>query len=659
MLAPRNAVTTTDWFVIAGVLLLIVAVLIWQSLRVRTLADYCVAGRRFGWFMLTLSMFGSGTSTDRPSAITAGGWRFGLAGALWQIVWLPTIPLMWLVAPAFRRVRAFTVADFFTIRFGTSTAILYSILAVLYSTTVIAGILFTSSIVLESLSDGLAEETAADLGWSVPVINLDAALAPPDVEGQDLVQWRALSGRDLIVGVLATALIIFAVFAGLGGSIVVDALQGILLTALTIVLAVSCIDRLGGLEGVAEAGAMRAGLFELIPPQQVAGQLGSPPITIFLLVVLSIAAATGCVALPQLMCVIGAGRNEAASRFGCAAGSLLRRCLGFAYVIIGLASVALFLGPDSPLLQSGDPADAILHERLAEAAANPVVEVPLVGSGMQDSADAAFARSVLGRVARILLPAIMPGLLGLLIATLCAAVISHGATQVIAAGTMLADLIKRPAARSHQSVRQTLWRCRLCGAAIVVAALVLQASCLNAIDLLKLLIGIPAAIGLSIWMGLCWVRWNTPAVWLSVMMSAAAWLLVVAYPEQILFSFPALEDVMFVIRAGQPVMTDAWQMTWALSAGLIGGAVTALMTLPVASDRLHHFFGLLRTPVRPDEDNHVPCRIPPDELNLTPVVRFGSFQFPRPSAGDVLGGSFLTAAAVAMTLAIVWVSQQV
>jgi solute:Na+ symporter, SSS family len=652
----RAEISGTDWILLSIVLLLTAILVIRCALRLRTLSDYCLGGQRFGKRMMLLFAFGSGTSTDQPPAMVAGIWRSGLSGLWWQLLWLPVTPFFWLVAPMLRRVRAFTMADFFAVRFGRSTAVLYAVYGIMISTTLIAGILFTSAGLLEVLSGGIAQDAAEQLNWKVPILDVDAALQPHGSERRAIVDYRQFNGRDVVGVLLTVLLVVCAASAGLAGSIVVDAIQGILTAALTLALAFAIVSQLGGVGAISSSGALKAGMFDFVATSGAPGLVDHEPLTPFYLAALATAALIGFLAQPHIMCLVGAGRSETEARFGYATGNLMKRCLAVVCAVIGLGCLAWYLGPNSPLLESGDPDDVILHGELSLAAQT--------SPNLRDDAerpalnriDDQFAESVFGRVGLVLLPKVLPGLLGLMMAAVVAAVISHCGTQMIVAGGLFTENIYRTFMSPHASQRRYIWVCRISGVMIVLTAVALQASFSDAIDALKLIIKTPATIGLSIWMGLFWIRWNTAAVWVSTLLSTATWILVAWFPEQVLFSFPSFQELMFFDLQDELIMKDSWQIVWYLGAGLLGGTITALMTSPAPPDQLHHFFCLLRSPIQPNESTRFPCRVPGETIDQEPVLSFGSFQCPRPTRLAVIGFVVFSLLTIGIIYATKWLS---
>ena len=142
---------TADWVLVIIAALAMLAMAVVSARRLKSPSQYFTGGRKTRRFTLALFAFGSGTPTDSQSSVMTSAWRFGLAGLWWQFVWLPFAPVYWILAPLLRRLRAITTADFFAMRFGPSTALLYSVYGIIICIVLMAGVLFSSARLLETL----------------------------------------------------------------------------------------------------------------------------------------------------------------------------------------------------------------------------------------------------------------------------------------------------------------------------------------------------------------------------------------------------------------------------------------------------------------------------------------------------------------------------
>jgi hypothetical protein len=349
---------------------------------------------------------------------------------------------------------------------------------------------------------------------------------------------------------------------------------------------------------------------------------------VFYIVMLSLTALAGIVVQPHIMGVCGAGKTEFEGRFGFTFGNFLKRFCTIAWTFTGLACIVWYLGSHSPLSHADAPlAGTAEYQELSEAERAKIEgdravlkDLKAVTSeefeNMSDeerarikSLDNDFADRLFGRAAHDILPLIAPGLIGLLMASLLAAIMSTSDAQMVVSSGLFTENIYRKYLGKSKSQRHYLWVGRISGLVIVLLALVLQATFTDVIDALKVIIKTPAAIGISLWIGIMWRGWTPAAVWISTLCSAAAWAAVAYFPGELHARF--LPDRMF---NSQGNMFDSWQMVSYLSAGLVSGFITSLLTRRVREDKLDHFFRLIHTPVKPDEVIDAPCTLPKDPL---------------------------------------------
>lgn len=641
-----------DWIVLAAYFVTILIVGLWSATKVKDAADFFMGGRRFGKVFMMFFAFGSGTSSDQAITVVAGTWRTGLAGIWWQFLWLPATPFYWIIAPILRRIRALTTADFFGSRFSPATAVLYSFYGMFISIVFIAAGLFSSGKMINALTgnalDKMATEVAEKHGKLVPMVSL-VSVAPSenDLDGEPAksrltvsVEWRAIYGYEFAILAMTVLFVSYGMAGGLGAAIITDFIQGVLTIAFSILLLPFVFHQIGGFGALQNATELKPGMFDFVASAQVAQQLGREPITVLYVCVLSITALAGIIVQPHIMGVCGAGKTEYEGRFGFTVGNFLKRFCTVAWTFTGLACIAWYLGTNSPLLQSGNPDDQALYESLKMKASGTAIDLPEAEARQLDETEKNFADELFGRAAYDILPTIAPGLVGLLLASLLAAVMSTcDAQMVVSSGLFTENIYKRHIVRG-QSERHYVWVGRFAGLAIVVGALVLQATFTDVIHAMKVVIKTPAAIGISMWFGIFWKRWNTLSVWAATAAAGITWFAVGYYPDALLKQFPGL-SALFTETGDGVVMRQMWQDICYLSAGVIAGIVTSLVTAPQSPQQLDRFFTLLRTPVREGEVVIEPCTVPENNPERENVIELAGFQFPVPTKLGV--GGFIVA----------------
>ncbi len=650
---------TVDWIVVFVSLLLILIIAVISAVRMRMPDDYFTAGRRVRRVLLILFAFGSGTSSDSQSSVMTGTWRAGLAGLWWQFLWLPITPFYWIIAPLLRRLRAITTADFFAMRFGPSTAALYSVYGMIISVVLMAGILFGGARLLNTLTDPFFSELSAAINLRLPVIDVPAAFQPPAIDRPPVVTWRIVGSEDVAACCLCIAIVISGVIGGLSSVIRIDAIQGMLRIGLTGLLLPVIFRRIGGFGVLHTMESLKPGMLDFVASSTATVEAGQEPFTPFYLAMLSIAALAGIIVQPHIIAMCGAGRTELDSRIGFTFGSLLKRSMAIAWVFIGLGCLVWYLGPSSPLqAPQATVEQRELFSQLTMVASGDQSSLSPQESTALHATDFAFADRIFGRVARDILNEVLPGLLGLMVAMVLAAVISHCGTQMIVGSGLFAEHLYRHHIAPGREAGHYLAVGRVCGPLLVAVALLLQTTFTDITDVLKLVIKTPAVIGISMWMGLVWTRWNTVSVWSTTIAAAFLGVICGYFPEEIQKSLPALSDQMFMNGPSGLIMIDAWKIVCILSGGLFVGVIASMLTDPQHDDQLEHFYRVIRTPVTPDESEYADQYMPPEENELVPAVSFFGFQFPGPTKGGTIGFVVAWLVVIGMILGTKWLSLQ-
>ena len=645
-LKPNNmlGIHFADWGILTLYFVVIVGVGIWSAAKINNVTDFFMGGRRFGKAFMMFFAFGSGTSSDQAITVVAGTWRAGLAGIWWQFLWLPVTPFYWLIAPMLRRLRALTTADIFGNRFSPSVAVLYSIYGIIISIVLIAGGLYGSGKMINALTGNALDDIAARQNIQVPSISLkwvkieDAAVPINELKPKLTVSvsYRRLQGYEFAILAMTILFVGYGMAGGLGAAIVTDFIQGILTIAFSIMLLPFVYSKIGGFGALQDAADLKPRMFDFMASPQVASLLGQEPITLFYIGMLSITALTGIIVQPHIVGVCGAGKTEYEGRYGFTVGNFLKRLCTVAWTFTGMACIAWYLSAAGPLATSADPTDQALYQDLQARVSSDYENLPAAEAAAIDSTDRAFADELFGRAAYDILPAICPGLIGLLMASLLAAVMSTSDAQmVMSSGLFTESLYKRYVAPFRKEMHY-VWVGRLAGLMIVAAALLLQAFFTDVVHAMKVIIKTPAIIGVSLWFGLFWKRWNPTSVWVSTIVGATVWFYASYFGPE-LYNGILPVDSMFRFVDGVPQLGDSWQMVFVLLATVCSGILTSLLTEQQSPEQLDRFFQLLRTPVELDEKVIIPCRVPENSVRRDPVIEVGEWQFPKPTKLGMVG----------------------
>ncbi len=105
------------------------------------------------WLIIFLYLIG--TSTDQAVTVASKTYDSGASGIGYQWLWLFSTPFYWLLAPLFRGMRAVTIADYFSNRYGRSVEMLFAIVGMLQLAVMIGIILRASGSMITAVSGGV------------------------------------------------------------------------------------------------------------------------------------------------------------------------------------------------------------------------------------------------------------------------------------------------------------------------------------------------------------------------------------------------------------------------------------------------------------------------------------------------------------------------
>ena len=116
-----------DWAVVGLYFVANTAICIWAALqKEKDTADYFLASRNAGWFLIGSSIFASNIGAEHLIGLAGSGAGSGMAFAHWELhSWLVLV-LGWVFAPFYLRARIFTTPEFLERRYTPGTRTLLS-----------------------------------------------------------------------------------------------------------------------------------------------------------------------------------------------------------------------------------------------------------------------------------------------------------------------------------------------------------------------------------------------------------------------------------------------------------------------------------------------------------------------------------------------------
>ena len=127
-----STLTGIDWLAIAFYFGILLCVAWWVvSRRKDTAADYFLAGRNLGWWVIGASIFASNIGSEHIVGLAGSGAKDGVAMAHYELHAWCLLVLAWVFVPFYARSLVFTMPEFLERRFSTSSRYVLSIVSLI------------------------------------------------------------------------------------------------------------------------------------------------------------------------------------------------------------------------------------------------------------------------------------------------------------------------------------------------------------------------------------------------------------------------------------------------------------------------------------------------------------------------------------------------
>lgn len=486
--------------VIAIYFAIVIAIGAWSSRRVKNQEDYFVAGRRFGKFIQTFTSFGAGTNVESPVGVATTTFTNGAAGIWSSLTYLFVTPFYWMIAPWMRRLRVLTMADYLEERYRSKAiAGLYSLVAAtLLMIHISVGFQAASKTVMAlapKTSEQLSDDERREYAQALELRQLrEKDYATLSEHEKDRLNNLEQAGprmffshidKDTLVWIICIIVLIYGVSGGLAAAALTDALQGMCILALTVMLFPFCwsaINAQFGGEGVMDA--LRTVHAQL--PESYFNILGAPAtmdFTWYYIVALSVMAISNTPAQSHFFTTHASAKNEFACRFGAVTGAYIKRFCAVLWGFLALCALAIY------------------HDNLHDP------------------------DLMWGFATYNLLEPVGMGLMGLMMASLMAALMSTADTLMITSSGLLTRNIYRPIFPNRDEKHYVLIG-RVLGSAVVVTGAVVATQFDTILELLKFMWEINVVVAATWWLGMKWRRANRIGAWCSMSFAAMFFFLV-------------------------------------------------------------------------------------------------------------------------------------
>ncbi len=358
-----------DALVILAFVVGTLAVGIHSSRTVKKQSDFYLGGRKLGRGLQFFLQFGNSTDAASGPTLAAGVYNNGAGGSFlngFQAVFLT--PFFWFTQPWYRRVRVTTVADIFVDRFGdkglASAYAIYNIFIILFVLGLgnVAGYKVAAAM-LPKQEKEWTDQDRQNIGeyheyqalkkqvasGTLPVTDKRYAALDSRVQRGEISSFVSFV-RPVPFYIAYNAIIaVYIVMGGLRAAAITDAIQGLLILAMSILLIPVGLHYVHGFAGMhQEAGDPKKFTF--------AGSL-----SILSIFAISVGSLIQLFGLSHNMSTGGSAKDENTARFGMLTGSFTKRFVIIAWILCGLLAVAIF---NNHSLSDGDDAWGALSQKL-------------------------------------------------------------------------------------------------------------------------------------------------------------------------------------------------------------------------------------------------------------------------------------------------------
>jgi SSS family solute:Na+ symporter len=178
-LAVTTHMAAIDWMAIGLYFLVLLGVAWWVVRKNKdTAADYFLAGRNLGWWVIGASIFASNIGSEHIVGLAGSGAKDGVALAHYELHAWCLLVLAWVFVPFYMRSQVFTMPEFLERRFSTGSRYVLSIVSIVtFILSKIAVGIFAGGVVFSTLLPELSVtlgSTVIDSFWigSIAVILL-------------------------------------------------------------------------------------------------------------------------------------------------------------------------------------------------------------------------------------------------------------------------------------------------------------------------------------------------------------------------------------------------------------------------------------------------------------------------------------------------------
>ncbi len=392
----------------------------------------------------------------------------------------------------------------------------------------------------------------------------------------------------LVTGVL----LVYGVFGGFSAAVVTDFVQGCLTIVFSFLLLPFAIYKLGGFDGLHAGVARSMGqsgehMWSLVAP----GEIGW-----FYIIMLIINGLVGFAPQPHVMPINNSVRTEREAQVGGVYGGFMKRICTVAWTMLGMCAIAMYPG--------------MTEQREFD--------------------------QVFGRMARDLLPQVLPGLTGIFLAALLSAVMAACDAFMITCAGLFTQNIYKPFMASHRGAAHYINVGRLTAVVTVAMGVYLAMTFESVVKGLEIFWLITPMMGIPFWLGLFWRRSTTAAAWASTLIAYGVLLL--SWKDGPMVHWAQTHATWLLGNNPREIYLPT-QMLMYLSVGAIVMVVVSLFTRREPQAKLDKFYEVMRTPVQPNEVIAAPLTLP---VGMAPapqnkLINLPNWEIQKPGRRAMIG----------------------
>ena len=332
--------------------LLVVGYRVSRSVKGET--DFYLGGRKLGRGLQFFLNFGNATDSTGAVQLSSEVFRQGVGGLWISFQTLFITPFFWFTQPWYRRARVVTMADLFVDRFGSKgLASAYAcfnivIALILLGLGNLTAYKVTASMIVKpesAYTDAEREQVANFKEYRALKAQKEAGALPADkAERYSTLDNMNKRGelRSSITYVkplpfyiaYSAVVAIYIIMGGLKAAAITDAIQGLLILVMSVLLIPLGLHKVGGLSGM-----------HTIVPEfkfQLVGTVAMSEYTWYTIFAITLASLIQIFGLMHNMGSAGSAKDENTARFGMISGGFMKRLVLIAWAFCGLIAVAVF-----------------------------------------------------------------------------------------------------------------------------------------------------------------------------------------------------------------------------------------------------------------------------------------------------------------------------